>query len=171
MLIAEDKTSILSIGNIPLSDLSMWKLLFEENVIAAKLWPSRKNIPTSIPLTKNFFCKTIKVSKLDWLRRCTFVYFGPHLDSWSHILHYLPLDLLQKMEKKILIAKPLVSEIQRKAKAFERMRWAWKEGKSAKNTNTKQTKAANPLIEYQILLTNKRKSFVVNLCCIDLTIK
>lgn len=80
--------------------------------------------------------QTIKVSKLDWLRRCSYHSFGPNPDSWSN----LPPKLFQVMDNQMITARPSVLEIQRKSVSYESKKRAWKERKSVNKMAIDQSK-------------------------------
>lgn len=51
----EKMASILSLKNIPLNDLNMKKLLYEDSLIATKLRPKPEQHPNKCSLTFDFF--------------------------------------------------------------------------------------------------------------------
>lgn len=82
----------------------MKKLWSKDSLVATKLRPNPNDIPTGILLILNF-SKTVKMSKLDRIRRCIFVSYSLVPDSWSHLSPNLPLDLLQAMGNKTIVAR------------------------------------------------------------------
>lgn len=104
----EEQTLVLLIRNLPPSELSLRKLLSEEQLFATNLHPNPNNILTGIPLPhRPPTSEPIKVSRPYWLRHCVYIFWGPVPDARSYIWHDLSPKLLRAIENKTMIVKAL----------------------------------------------------------------